>query len=83
MNNNNIIDKEYRTISIPRFDKNRKVLLKLINDLKVFNYDELIENFYDVNNDITIDSQDSIKDILDRMVVSKTLKLEFGTYVLQ
>jgi hypothetical protein len=78
--NKNIIDREYRTYNIKRFDKNRKKLLGIIFKKQSFTINEIYEN---MGEDTIIDSQESIKDFLQDMVYSGFLQLSFGIYTLQ
>jgi hypothetical protein len=70
---------DFRTITIPTFEENRKKLFGLILELNKFTLEEL-QNKCDEANIGIFDSSQSIQDLLDALVYHGFLKVEWGIY---
>lgn len=77
-----VIDRNYRTLNIQRFDDNRKRLRDLIYKMRTFTSDELYNEF-SKGGDTIIDTEQTFDDYLKQLVFSGLLRYEFGRYEVQ
>jgi hypothetical protein len=81
MDDNNILDRQYRCKTIKRFDKNKKHFMDIVFEMESFTLDDLYKEYLEKYNDIVIDSEQSIEDLLNEMVRYDSLKYNLGKYI--